>query len=408
MSPHSSYISSSKTGRGLGPGWKFLPLLVMAGWTVVALAAIDTVIGVAFEYPSDPRVLTPTRLQSFFEYGRSTEDALKRKTRSERTQTAPITLAGWYDPLVSTGSDEEQGASSPSAPAKPVVTIYGGSHSVRLAEALGRVSTNLAWRSVGAPGATSNWSYGAMLRDRDGYKKSVAVVLTFNTNLLPAITSFSPAMWNTDSPTPYTGDRFYLEGGKLKVMHPPYDSFDEYQRTLSDPQAWRRAVNFFAHNDPLFDSISFRSSVLDHSALVRLARRAYNTGRYKKNERAVLDKSTFHAESEAVQVARAIIHAFATRARADGKIPVVYLVNNFGYSDVLFRALKPALDADAVPYVSSHQFVSPSDSSGYLPDSHFTDVNDERLAVALEEIVMNSTCSGASPAERKSCWNGKE
>jgi len=53
----------------------------------------------------------------------------------------------------------------------------------------------------------------------------------------------------------------------------------------------------------------------------------------------------------------------------------------------LFRALKPALDADKVVYVSSHTLVSPSDPNAYLPDSHFTDVNDNRLATALAEAI---------------------
>lgn len=404
MSLHSSFISSSKTRHGLGPSWNFIPLLVIVSWAIAGLAAIDTFIGVAFDYPSNPKT-PPSRLQAFFEYGRSTESALKRMTRPDRSRTAPITLAGWYDPIVSTGPQEEQVLPATSEPLKAVVTIYGGSHSVRLAHALGRVSKYLAWRSVGAPGATPNWSFGAFLRDQDGYKKSTAVVLTFNTNLLPAITSFSPAMWNNDSPMPYTGDRFFLTGGRLEVMHPPYDSFEEYERMLRDPKAWPWAVNFFAGNDPLFDSISFRSSALDSSALVRLMRRAYNTDRHKKIERAVLSKSMFHPESEAIQVARAIIHEFSARARADGKIPVVYLVNDVGYSDVLFRALKPSLDADAVPYVSSHQFVSPSDPNGYLPDSHFTDANDDRLAAALEEVIMKANCNRdqSSLARRRNC-----
>ena len=391
MSLRSSSTSSSKPERGLGPGWRFLPLLVIVGWAIAGLAAIDVFINIAFAYPSDPKVLTPSRLQQYFEYGRSTEGSLMRMTRPDRSATAPITLAGWYEPLLSTGSQEQRGSDSVGSGAeKPVVTIYGGSHSVRLANALGRVSKHLAWRSIAAPGATANWSYGAFLRDRRGNGKSVAVVLTFNANELAMITSFSPAIWSGDLPMPYTGDRFYIKGGQLEVIHPPYDSFETYERTFFDLKVWSQAVNFFAKNDPIYDAFSFLASTLDRSALARLVRRAYNSNRAKTIQQAVLDKSGFHPESEAIQVARTIIHAFATRARADGMIPVVYLVNNLGYSDILFRALKPALDADALPYVSSHEFVSPSDPNAYLPDSHFTDANDDRLAAALEDVIKKS------------------
>jgi hypothetical protein len=398
-----SSISSSETGSGLAAGtarkgtalglglrWRFKPLLVIIGWTIAGLLAIELLIGALFAYPTDPRAV-PSRLQAYFEYGRSAEGALKRMTRSDPAQTAPITLSGWYDPLVATGPGA---ARQPNAAtlAKPLVTIYGGSHSVLLAEALGRVSDTLSWRSIAAPGASSNWSYGAFLRDPEGVKRSTAVVLTFNTKLLPAITSMTPAAWNHDSPMPYTADRFYLQGGQMRVIHPPYESFGQYRQTLADPQAWRAAVEFFATNDPLFNLRSFRSGLLDMSALGRVAQRAYNSDNYRETSRAVLDQTSFNAESEAVQVARAIIAQFAARARAAGAIPVIYIVNDLGYSDTLFRALKPALDANRVLYVSSHEYIPPGDPSGYLPDSHFTDANDDRLALALEALVLNARC----------------
>lgn len=392
MNQPSSSTFNSKPERGLGLGWNVVPLLLIVGWTVAGLVAVDTLIAVAFSYPSDPTVL-PSRLQSFFEYGQSTETALKRMTRSDPSKTAPITLAGWYDPLVVKTSQDGQTSRSAPTSAKPVVTIYGGSHSVRLAYALGRVSKEFSFRSIGAPGATSNWSYGAYLRDRKSYKGNTAVVLTFNTDLLPSITSFSPAIWNSDAPKPYTGDRFYVHHGKLGVIHAPYTSFAGYTRTLSDPTAWRHTVDFFAKNDPLFNSISFRASILDHSPLARLARRAYNTQEHKLDQRAVLDQRSFRPDSEAVKVGRAIIREFAARARLDGTVPIIYLVNNMGYSDVLFRALKPALDADHVPYVSSHDFVPPNNPNGYLPDSHFTDANDEKLAMALARVVDSARCN---------------
>lgn len=398
MSLHSLSTSSSEIRRGLGRQWRFTPLLAIIGWAIAGLAAIDILVGLAFRYPTDPTT-PPSRLQSFFEYGRSTESSLKRMTRPDASQSAPITLSGWYEPLSVTEVERQPGTTASRA-SKPIITIYGGSHSVRLANALGRVSQDLAWRSVGAPGATSNWSYGAFLRDRDGVGKSEAVVLTFNTNLLPAITSFSPAMWNFDSPMPYAADRFYLKNGQLKVIPPPYGSFKEYQRTLSNPQKWSQVVSFFARNDPLFSSLTFRSNILENSALIRIMRRAYNTRRHKEIEQAVFSRTEFNPESEAIQVARAIIGDFATRARAEGKTPVIFLVNDFGYSDVLFRALKPALDADAVPYISSHDFISPNDPNGYLPDSHFTDANDDRLAIALEKIVARERCGSARPVTR--------
>jgi hypothetical protein len=85
-----------------------------------------------------------------------------------------------------------------------------------------------------------------------------------------------------------------------------------------------------------------------------------------------------------------MIHEFAIRARSDGMIPVIFIANNLGYSDYLFKALNPALQADHVPYLSSHTIVSPDDPRGYLPDSHFTDEVDDKLARALVKVIESS------------------
>ena len=201
------------------------------------------------------------------------------------------------------------------------------------------------------------------------------------------ISSFSPMIWSVDSPIPYTADRFYLKGDHLDVMHAPYSSFDEYVKTFYDRAAWSAALRFFAKNDPLYHSLAVRSNILDHSSLWRLYRRARSQNMIRDLQRSVLDQSGFQPDSDEIKVAHAIIHEFAAQARSDGSLPIVYIVNNLGYSDNLYKALLPALLADKVPYLSSHTFVPPNDPRGFLPDSHFTDEFDDRLAEALVKII---------------------
>jgi hypothetical protein len=90
-------------------------------------------------------------------------------------------------------------------------------------------------------------------------------------------------------PDAYVGDCFYLEGGQLKVIHAPYDSFEQYKQTFFNPTPWPAPVDFFAKNDPLYDSFIFGASLLDRSSLVRFARRAYNQNRSRSILHAVLD-----------------------------------------------------------------------------------------------------------------------
>src|ERR1700733_10603091 len=122
-------------------------------WIITGLVIIDISINVLLAYPSDPKVINPSQLRLYFEYGRSTEGQLARMTRPDRSKTAPITLPGWYDTLDITEFPEK----TPNS----IVTIYGMSHAVRLGLALGRTSRRLTPRIIGAPGAPANWSYGA-------------------------------------------------------------------------------------------------------------------------------------------------------------------------------------------------------------------------------------------------------
>jgi hypothetical protein len=364
--------------------WMFprqaIPMTALIIWTLLSLVAIDVLINFFFAYPKDPKFVNPSRAQLYFEYGRSIEGQLSRMTRQNRSETAPITLSGWYDPM--------EPIEEPSKSATSIVTFYGGSHTVRLAKALGRASDRFSPRIVAAPAATSNWAYGAYLRDRGG-SKSQAVVLTFISMNFAMISSLSPMIWDMDTPMPYTADRFYIEGNLLKVIHPPYASFDQYVQTFYNPTAWSAALEFFAKNDPIYDSLAMRANILDRSSLWRLFRRGHDQDLIRELQKSVLDQSGFRLDSDEVRVAHAIIHEFAVQARSDGMLPVIFIVNNLGYSDNLFRALRPVLNADNIPYLSSHTIVPPNDPRGYLPDSHFTDEFDDHLAAALVEIIEN-------------------
>jgi hypothetical protein len=348
-------------------------------FVVIGLMMIDLFINVIFAYPRDPKITDPSHLKLYFEYGRSSEGKLARMTRADPSKTAPITLAGWYDPLQITEP-------SVSASQKSIITFYGMSHAVRLGQAVERISNRYTARSVAAPGATTNWSYGAYLRDRGG-GKSRAVVLAFMSVSLPMITSMSPMTWDIDFPMPYTADRFYIQGGNLTAVNPPFSSFEEYSRTFNEPTKWSAAREFLARHDAMYNALIMRANVFDHSSLFRLLRRAYAQRYIRDERRKVLDETGFHPESEQVQIAQTIIHEFAKNARSDGIIPIIYLVNNFGYSDYLYEALRPALEVDGIPYLSSHTIISPNDPRGYLPDSHFTDAVDDRLAKALTDLI---------------------
>src|SRR5258706_14745173 len=176
MNQLNSYIFNSDSAKPRGFG----QAIQVTTWVLVGLIVIDLLIDFLLAYPSDPKVTAPPRLRAYFEYGRSIEGQLSRMTRADRSQTAPITLSGWYDSL--------QIDEFPSKPQNSIVTLYGMSHAARLGNALGRISDEFAPRIIAAPAATANWAYGAYLRDRGG-GKSRAVVLAFMSQTFAMITT---------------------------------------------------------------------------------------------------------------------------------------------------------------------------------------------------------------------------
>src|SRR3954462_3397459 len=96
--------------------------LATLAWIIVWLIVFDVLVDIAFRYPSDPRVTNPGQLRLYFEYGRSAEGKLRRMTGVSRKTSAPITLAGWYQPLEVQEAPKRLGAE--------IVTFYGMSHSV--------------------------------------------------------------------------------------------------------------------------------------------------------------------------------------------------------------------------------------------------------------------------------------
>lgn len=372
MNPLNSSISSSDDATGRRRG------LATVGWALVWLVVLDIAVNLAFAYPRDPKSISPNPFALYFDYGRSMEGRLRRATRADPAATAPITLAGWYEPL--------RAVERPAKPGGTEVTIYGMSHAVRLAEALQAGSTRYQARSVGAPGASTNWSYGAFLRD-PARTDSKAAVLAIMSSTLPMIVSPTPMDWNTSFAMPYTADRFVLAGGELQRIAPPYDSFDDYVRTLNNPAAWQRALAQFERTDPFYEPFLVRETWLDNSTLYRLIRRGWSQRRDRAWRTEVLTGEGYDAGSEPVRVANAIVADFARQARAQGIIPVIYIVDSFGYRDQLYRALADTLRRENIPHLATHTVIDPMNPTAYLPDSHFTEANDARLAQELERVL---------------------
>lgn len=351
-------------------------------WICFYLVIIDIGINLIFAYPSDPRNINPSFLQSYFEYGRSSEGKLHGMTRHTAGESAPIVAGGWLD--------NERYCSLPSKPLannKVLVSVYGMSHTKELGGAISKCNSNYIIRDITAPGAPPNWSYAAYQLDKDHHQAD-AVILGIMTDCVPLISSTSGATSYFDMSYPYTFPRFLIEEGKLHPIYPPFITADGYRDYFFNEKKWSEYRDWLSKYDKYYDPILFRETVLDKSCLIRLLRRAYSETVRRKRITKIYTNQGFNIKSEELVVLQMIIKEFAETVRANNSIPVIYIVNNLGRGDDLYKALKPALEANNIPYLSTHIICPPNDPRLFLSmNSHFIPSKDIELAQEMIKII---------------------
>jgi len=360
-------------------------LIITVLWISGYLLLIDLGINVIIPYPKDPRNVSPSTISQFFEYGRSVEGKLSRMTRKTQEESAPILSTGWLrDPRVRYFSGV------PDDTSKPTITVYGMSHSVQLAEAMGKLDSSFVVRSFGAPGAVPSWSYAAYLSDKKQHHSDV-VVLAISTYGVPLICTTSGTTNHFDDVWPYTYPRFLLKNGTLESVSPPFDSLIGYREYFYDPVKWRAYKEWLNIHDKYYDPLLFRRTILDQSSIVRMLRRAYAYSSQRTKKAEVYDeRNGFNVNSEEVKILLSIIKNFSDDAQRDNSLPIIYIVNNLFMGDHLYRLLEQTLAAEKILSLSSHEICPPDDPRIYLPDTHFIPSKNLELAKAMMKIVRDN------------------
>ena len=351
-------------------------------WIIFYLVVIDISINFLFQYPGNPRNINPSFLQSYFDYGRSVEGKLQWMTRPTPEESAPRVSGGWLNsdryrtlPNRATGKDEV------------LVALYGMSHTECLWEAIKKTNKRFLIRGFMAAGAAPNWSYAAYELDRRRHKADV-VILGILTDTVPQITATTGMTAFFDSSFPYTFPRYTLNDGKIMKAYPPFDNATSYIDTFYNQEKWADYRKWLSQNDKYYDPLLFQSSILDHSAFFRLLRRAYSEREKSQRVKYVHTSKGFNEASEEILVLRNLVRSFAETARQDNIIPIIYIVNSKGNGDHLFRALKPVLDTNDIPYLSTHIIAPPDDPHVYLSEnSHFIPSKDMELASEMIKII---------------------
>ena len=268
-----------------------------------------------------------------------------------------------------------------------LVAVYGMSHTKLLGEAMTHIDSRYAIRSITAPGAPVGWSYTAYNIDKNNHKADV-VILGIMTDNIALLGATSGATTYFDLGHPYTFPRYFIDKGRLKEQYPPFFEEEGFAEYFTDENKWQEYRKWLSHNDKFYDVFIFRRTLLDHSALLRVTRRAYADMIKKRITDKIYTKDGFDLNSEEIKILRAMIVEFSQSARAQKKIPIVYIVNNEGRGDHLYRAVQPVLVNFKIPCLSSHIICPPDDPKVYTgTNSHFTLAKDIELAREIIKII---------------------
>lgn len=364
---------------------KFIRESVKTGlWFIFFLVSFDVITNFLFPYPADPRQTSVGSFNQYFDYGRSIEAKILRQIGDTNKTTDPLALAGWIDPQK---WQQDSLPTRPEAGTNLLMATYGMSFSNQVSREVENLESDITLRLIAGPGIPANHSFAAYNADRDNHKADIAMfgILASSVKGMAAMSNMT---WGFEVPAPVTYPRYFVQAGELQKIDPKISSIRQLRRAQENLQEWQAFVSQVQEYDRFFDPFIFEHNILDKSALVRLLRRSYGQAHQRRIESQIYTSAGFNIESEEIQALKVMVQKFAATARKDGRLPIVLLLNDRGYQDHLFQVLQPILEANDIPYVSTHTIAPATDASNFLGDGHFTEAANQDIAQEVLNIIQ--------------------
>jgi hypothetical protein len=352
-------------------------------WTIAWLVAFDVathwaVRGIALHNPD-------SGLVRYFQYGESIETKLDKSTSlPPKAPDALILAAGWLDPA--------EWAALPDRPqpgTDKLLAVYGQSFAFNVTRAAVKLDGHLSFRGIGGPAAPPDHSYAAYLADAANLHADVVIfgILASSVSHMGSMTGID---WTFEHPAPFTFPRYRLTDGRLEAEPPVFHTEQQFRTAFAARSAqWQAFREQLSKNDRGFDPITFDRTWLDHSQIALLLRRGW-AAHSQDYDAGVYDPTHgFAPESEQMRVLKKMLVDLGQRTKAKGQRLIVLLEQDQGYSDTLYRALGPTLQAAQIESVSTHALFSANDPRNFQPDGHYTSEANELFARRLEALIRS-------------------
>jgi hypothetical protein len=383
MKASSSSISSSES-QSIAINTLSKRRVFIAGiWALMWLILIDVSLNIFFSMPKSPLV-QPTKLQGFFNYGRSAEGKIRAMVGVDKESTSLVANAGW---LVENTTDEQPRSASGSD--QILVAAYGQSFTNQICDDLKIINPRFELRLKAGPAATLSHSYAYYKADTKNQHADV-VVLGILASSLIYMTAPTTATINFEGAAPYTFPIYTLKEGHISEEDPIIHSVEELRTALYDkPSLWQEYIKMLRSKSPTYNSWIFEKDIFDYSALARMIRRSIGQKHVHDVTARYWNSNGFLNTDGILDIANTLIADFASDVRAKGQIPYILLIQDKGYKNHLALAFESKLKQLDIPYLSTHTIASSTNPRNFVSDGHFTPEVTMQIARAFHDDVLN-------------------
>lgn len=360
-------------------------VLATAGWFVVCIGVFElAVLGLA-------RLGDATQpLHTYFDYGTSVESKLRVIAGEAHLAERHVFNAGWLDDIALPPSNEHYD-----------LAVYGMSFAHDLVLMLEQLRPSLKVRALYGPGAPLSHSY-ASYREDAPKRRAQAVMIPVLSDGIPYLTSMTHDTVEPDHVQPMTWPRYEVQDGEpVLVAMPVLRSADALRRALSsDPALWQQHLDMLAAHDRYFSRFSYAADWTEHVAALRLVRRAFAHARTHDIRAHIKTQAGFVPDSEAAELARALLRRYIRDVLEAGELPVVVLFDAPGEPAWLQDLFGAVLAEARVPVIRSQDHCDAGHRENFNADGHY--VAECVRAIGTQFIqVLDHSQDGRLAAERR-------
>lgn len=356
-------------------------LLAALCWTLFWMAGIEASCQLLVRVDALRESPVGRPLADYLDRGESTVRRLRAAWVSDEPNQKAMIDAGWID------RSRWQALPAHRTPATPhLAAFYGNSFTRQIATQVGRLDPSIGIRMVFGPVAPASHAYASYLEDRGEHEADV-VVLGVVLEMLPGLYSMTRSTVSVVEPSPYTFPRYWLENGELASAEPALCRFQDFERALSDPELWADHVAVLARHDAFYSSANYDESWLDELALTRMLKSAWVIRHHRAVEGPVLASLAKPASSEAVALLVELLRRFGKQARADGRRPLVVLIDTLAVSPEASRYVRDQLAARDIAVLVTAETCDGRDPRSFAADGHLSDACAVRVAEKLRTWI---------------------